>query len=295
MRILVELSARLGEVINDIVLMRTLEHGIPGCHIEVIVLDYMAGVIEDCSFIQRRNILIAGNLASSLKVNLHIGLGKWDAFFQLTPESRIELARLKMNPSLVRDLGDCDSKTVNEGRMMHRLSILNGIVPQWQDHIQMGIPLLETRAEHVKRIVGLKGGERVLTIAPGSSTGKNLWPLGTAIATINDLQEHFDRVLVLGRARDNEHCKRIAHAVEVTSIAGDLPLPYALALFTLAQLHVGSDNCMAHVAAAFGTPTLCVGGQQDQYDRPWNQTMLAGKPETITTETVLQRAHALLA
>ena len=290
MRILVELSDRLGEVVCDIALLRTIVAGIPECYIEVVCKDYMSGVIEDCYFIQYRNMLSKGNVAGFLKTSLRVGSSKWDAYIHTPGESSLELARLVMSAPFVRGPEHREEARVAEGMLVHRLSVLEGLVPGWRERIVTEIPLLDGRLSHAMRVVGVEKGDRVLTVAPGSSSGTTPWPRDGCRSVVRTLSERFDKILVLGRIADRAHCLWLADEVSGTAIAGDLPLPYALALYKLAGLHVGTDMCMAHTAAAFGVPTVNVGGPADCYSRPWRQRMLPGTPSEIDPAAVVAAA-----
>ena len=292
MRVLVELSDKLGDMVCDIALMRTIAERFPDSSIEVVCREFMSGVIEDCSFIHYRNFLSRGNVLRYLSTNARVARGNWDAHFQACDESGIEVARLAMRVPFTRGPEHRDANLAGEGMLVHRLSVLEGMVPNWRDSIVPGIPLLDSRLEHAMRVLGIAEGERVLTVAPGSSTGVAPWPIDSSVAAVEAISgTSFDRVLILGRAFDRDVCERLAERVSGTAVAGNLPLPYALALFNLSRLHVGTDSCMAHVAASFSVPTVCVGGQQDLYDRPWRQSMIPGRPEDIDPSEVAEMAR----
>lgn len=291
MRILVELSDRLGEMVCDVALLRTIVAGIPECTLEAVYKDHMAGVIEDCYFIRYRNILSKGNVPVFLKTNLRVGTKKWDAYIQSCEDSSLELARLIMSAHLVRGPEHRDKAAAKDGMLIHRLSVLEGLVPGWREKIETEIPLLEGRLDHAMRVVGVSEGDRVLIVAPGSTPGDPPWPREQAREAATRLREGYDRVLVPGRIADRAHCEWLAGEVDGKAICGELPLPYALALFRFARLLVGTDNCMAQASAAFGVPTVAVGGPADGYSRPWKQLMVPGSPAGIDPDAVVKAAE----
>ena len=295
MRILVELSARLGEVVCDVALLRTILAGMPDCHLEVVCRKEMSGVIEDCHFIRRRNMLASGDIVGFLGTNLRSGVGKWQAFIQAADDSSLELAQLLMDVPFSRGPEHRDGACKPDGMLMHRLSVLEGLVPAWRDKVATEIPLMEGRLSHAMSVVGFEEGDRVMTVAPGSSTGNTPWPREKSREVVSELGRDFDKILVLGRIADRSHCFWLADEVKGKAIAGELPLPYALALFTMAGLHVGTDNCMAQAAAAFGVPTVCVGGPADCYTKPLGQQMIPGTPGEIKAGVVIGAARRMLA
>jgi heptosyltransferase-2 len=116
------------------------------------------------------------------------------------------------------------------------------------------------RAEKLLREHGVRGGDEVLCVAPGS-----VWP------TKRWLPEGYARVLaaastwglvpvLVGTSEERELCRRIACLAPAPVLAGKTSIPELVALLARARLVVGNDSGAAHVASAVGTPVVSVVG-----------------------------------
>ncbi len=82
---------------------------------------------------------------------------------------------------------------------------------------------------------------------------------------MNQLTDYFDAIILLGSKDDMNACQRISESLVLPhkNLAGKTDLLQAAAILEQAQLFVGSDSGLGHLAAASGTPTLTVFGPGD--------------------------------
>ena len=102
-----------------------------------------------------------------------------------------------------------------------------------------------------------------------------------------DLFDHLTEVrdlpiILLGSANEapmNAHVASLAAGARIFDLAGKTSLPEVLGLVSLADLFVGNDSGLAHLANATGTPTTVVFGPTDpDATRPWDGPRPDGRP-----------------
>lgn len=294
MRVLIEVSASLGDLITDIAIMQTLAKGLDDCTIEVVTSDHIASGIEDCNFIHQRYVYSPGNVPRIFWVNVLALAEEWDIFLQLRQRGTLRWAKPWLRATVQRYWSDYANKRPAGSSMWEqRLGILAGIVPDYQDLVETRIPLLDGRCEHALQILGVDPNAKIMTVAPGAGLGLAMWPESHAVKVINDLKSEFNQVLILGRAVNSALCRRVATATDSIAIGGMLPLPYTMALLNHASFHIGTDNCLAQAAAANGTSTLAIGGPSNGYTLPWRQHQLCGNPERISVGEIIAKARII--
>ena len=294
MRALVELAGRsIGDLALDIPLLRLLVRVYPEIHLEVLVQSTLVSLLEDCAFIRRRHVQNNDSIISTFLGNTESLRTEWDLIV-MARLFRFAAMRKMLRATVILTPEDRDEKYKNKGILLHRLSILRKIIPTWDQNVETEIPLLAGRVEHALHVVGAKQGERLLTIAPGSSGDSPVWSQAQVVVVVEAVRDLFDRVLVVGHAGNSRHCLRIATELKVLAVAGSLPMPYACSMLGAARLHLGSDDCLAQIAAMQGTATVRVGGNSDGYRRPWRQHFLAGVPDEIELAKIIARVRTMV-
>jgi heptosyltransferase-2 len=105
---------------------------------------------------------------------------------------------------------------------------------------------------------GVKPGDRLVGIAPGSVWGTKRWPYYPQLAQL--LAPHA-RVVVLGSSNDSPLADAVT-AAEPSAIdaTGQLPLLAAAELIGRCGVVVTNDSAPLHLASAMGTPTVAIFG-----------------------------------
>lgn len=98
-------------------------------------------------------------------------------------------------------------------------------------------------------------------------------------------------IVLLGSASEapmNARVAALAAGARVFDLAGKTSLPEVLGVVSLADLFVGNDSGLAHLANAAGTPTTVIFGPTDpDATRPWNGPRPDGRP--VRLEVVRER------
>lgn len=117
---------------------------------------------------------------------------------------------------------------------------------------------------------------------PGGSWRDKLWPNGFFADLSGRLyRKHGWRVVLCGSATERALCDLIAHTsgVACLNLAGQTTLPELAELIRGAQCLIGNDTSAVHLAAAVGTPAVCIlgGGHYGRF-MPYPDTVIGVKP-----------------
>ena len=105
---------------------------------------------------------------------------------------------------------------------------------------------------------GVRPGEPLVALAPGSVWGTKRWPYYPELAALLAAKA---RVVVIGGAEDRDLAKAIVAAVpEAVDATGRLPLLASAELIGRAAVIVTNDSAPLHLASAMGTPTVAIFG-----------------------------------
>lgn len=151
-----------------------------------------------------------------------------------------------------------------------------GVIMQ-REHLT-AIPPVRTwlsPAEHAlaQATVASLPGTRWLALGPGARWAPKCWPAVKFSELTHHLQHLFDAILLLGNADDRDTCQRVAANLPLphVDLAGKTGLLQAAAVLQQAQVFVGNDSGLGHLAAASGTPTVTVFGPGDpERYHPWH-------------------------
>ena len=160
-----------------------------------------------------------------------------------------------------------------------------------------------SKAEHRfadKQLSGLPG-QRWLALGPGARWQPKCWPVLHFRALVNQIHENFDAVILLGDTTEIAVCQDIEDKLPlpVINLAGKTGLLQAAAVLAPAQLFVGNDSGLGHIAAATGTPTVTLFGPGDpaRY-HPWHPQARwvqssTGNIEDIAVDAVIEAILAM--
>lgn len=172
-----------------------------------------------------------------------------------------------------------------------------------------GGPLLPLPALHRDLAAGMlsrAGYDRsrpVLAVHPGSGGEAKRWPFERFLAVIELLVQRFDPFLLLlsGPAEDEALKDRLDAFVRGRSAAvhyADADLVAVAALLSHADLYLGNDSGVTHLAAAVGAPVLALFGPTDR--SVWGPqgaetaVLAAGDLAGLAVDAVASRAAAML-
>ena len=108
--------------------------------------------------------------------------------------------------------------------------------------------------------LGLKEGERVLAIHPGSGSPAKNWDAQNFARVGDWFSERSKVILISGPARDGvEEVKRAMKKAR-PFVADSLPLLHLAAVLKSSTAYLGNDSGITHLAASLGLPTVALFG-----------------------------------
>jgi ADP-heptose:LPS heptosyltransferase len=104
-----------------------------------------------------------------------------------------------------------------------------------------------------------------IVVAPSASWNPKMWAIQNFAALIKQLTVQYElQIVICGGPDDLVVCDKLASLVEshskVINIAGKTTLPQLLEVIRNAKILITNDSAPVHIAAATGTPAICVLG-----------------------------------
>ena len=292
MRFLVDSSPSLGDLAIDMALLRAIVRN--GHELELLAGAASADALADCDFIAR--IYRKGrNWRQKVAASWRATRNRPDAI--IVPRlfaSRLRPLNLFGRARHWRDRRHIDASLYQQGAVICRLSLLDGLVDDWREPIDTRISYCRERLARAQQAAGLASDDGYMTVAPGSAKSAKLWPAENFIELLPALREIFAHIVVVGAPAEKDLCEQIANSCAgAISVAGRIDLAATCALVSSATLHLGNDSGLGHIAAGNGVATLAIGGNDLHYV-PWRQHMLAGSPAQIEVGHVIDKMSALV-
>ncbi len=291
MNILVDSSANIGDVALDVPLYRAIARN--GHHLEVVVGAAAADMLADCDFIARLHCRGEG-VSSKLATYWRVTRRYWDAILitRLWP-TRFKPISFLGKTAHRRNRNYMDPNLYSQGAIVYRLSMLDGLIPDWKAPIETEIPYKPKRLASARQVAGIRDGETYLTVAPGSARVSKRWAVANFETVIREVECKYDHIIVVGSPNETNVCQKLATNCNIPNVAGKMGLAHACALVSGANKHLGNDSGLCHVAAGNGVATLAVGGWVDGHYVPWHQHMLRGHVDTISPRQVIASLNSI--
>lgn len=102
--------------------------------------------------------------------------------------------------------------------------------------------------------------EAPVVVHPGAAAGSRRWPADRWAAVASCLAEDGWPVVVTGGPVERDACRTVAAHAAVTDLCGRLDLHELAALVGGARLVLSGDTGVAHLATAYGTPSVLLFG-----------------------------------
>ncbi|MEV4756662.1 glycosyltransferase family 9 protein [Micromonospora sp. NPDC049559] len=126
----------------------------------------------------------------------------------------------------------------------------------------------------------------VTVVHPGAKTPEKRWPAERFAAVARELARSGHRVVVTGSRPERELVERVARDAGLPGtavVAGRLDLAGLAALVAHGRMLVSADTGVAHLATAYGIPSVVLFGPVSPAqwgpppDRPWHRALWAGE------------------
>src|SRR5687767_11623036 len=121
----------------------------------------------------------------------------------------------------------------------------------------------ESEAEELLRAYGVREGEPLVALCPGSINSRaKRWPAEAYAALADRLIDSHRQVLLIGSADEADVTRQVTTRMRQPPVVltGKTSLSQITAVLSLVDLVVTNDTGPAHIAAALGTPTLVIFG-----------------------------------
>lgn len=123
-------------------------------------------------------------------------------------------------------------------------------------------PRDRTQAREALAPLFARGMRRVYAVCPGGSIGMKRWPAERFAWVCREIMEHEGETgfVLLGGPGDREAAAQVAAALgeRAVDLTGRVPYLVSAAAIGQAELYIGDDTSLLHVAAAQGKPCLSV-------------------------------------
>lgn len=134
--------------------------------------------------------------------------------------------------------------------------------------------LQAAQIQFAKKQLSQLPGNRWLALGPGANWAPKIWPVPAFSTLVHAVKEHFDGIIFVGSFDDQERSQQIAADISLpwVDLCGRTDLLQAAAVLQQANVFVGNDSGLGHLAAAVGTPTFTVfgPGHPERY-HPWGK------------------------
>jgi ADP-heptose:LPS heptosyltransferase len=136
----------------------------------------------------------------------------------------------------------------------------------------------------------------VTIVHPGGKEPRRRWPLRRFAAVARRLARCGHRILITGSAAERELAEQVAACAGLPGpavLAGRLDLAGLAALVAHARVVVSADTGVAHLATAYGTPSVVLFGPErprrwgPPADRPWHRVLWSPRLATAPPGSAL--------
>jgi ADP-heptose:LPS heptosyltransferase len=104
---------------------------------------------------------------------------------------------------------------------------------------------------------------RYFVLSPGASWPGRMWPLERFAAILAEFHEKNGwKAVLCGSSQEKKLCREVIDkaSVDALNLAGETSLPELVEVIRNAELVVANETSFVHIAAAVGTPSVCILG-----------------------------------
>ena len=117
-----------------------------------------------------------------------------------------------------------------------------------------------------------KSCKKILAFGLGANSSHKIWPTKFYAELGNMLKQHFDLIVLIGDAKDNEFFSTFTQNYNgpLLNLSGKLDLLTTSAVLEKVQLFIGNDSGLGHIASAVNINTFTIFGPGEPHRyRPW--------------------------
>ena len=169
---------------------------------------------------------------------------------------------------------------VRAGKKFHKVN--NNNIHSVEKHLQsikeasITNPAIWIGREHENeaRKILSKSNSKILAIGLGANSPQKIWPTKNYAELCNMLKNHFKLVVLVGDKKDDVFTKnfKTVFSGNVINLNGKVDLLTTAAILKRAELFIGNDSGLGHIASAVKTKTFTIFGPGEPHRyKPWGE------------------------
>ena len=288
-RVLVVRLRSIGDTVLATPSLIALRRFLPDAQIDILLEDWVAPVLEDFDAVDNVISFRKNDLKSRLQTARKIRANNYDVAFNLhggttaTFFVRVSGAKYRVGfrsyqyPFLYTDLAPSPLEfwqTEHAHSAEQQLALLGFVGVPVEDKPKSRLAVTEKASNAVNEKLKSEIGNRKSEIAllhPVAAFDTKQWATENFARVAEYLHERKFRIVAVATAKEREVLDKLTKTSAVPiSIFDDLNLPEITALASKANIFVGNDSGVAHVAAAVNSPSVVIFGSSNiNHWRPW--------------------------
>lgn len=304
-RVLVVRLRSIGDTVLATPALFALKRFLPHAQIDILVEDWVAPLLENHPHVDNVVVLERGGVVARTKAAREIRAERYDVVYNLhggttaTFLTRATGARNRVGfrtyqyaklhtelvPSPLLLWGQQKTHSVEQ-----QLALLGwtGVPVSDRPRTQLGVST--EAAESVNRQLAAAGldDRKIALIHPAAAFATKRWATRNFARVAEFLEKRGFTPVVIGAPHEVGLVEELLNETAAYMLSLYLSLPEVTALAARAQVFVGNDSGIAHIAAAVGTPSVVVFGSSNiAHWRPWNRAAA----EVVFEELPCQPCH----
>lgn len=304
-RVLLVRLRSIGDTVLATPSLFALKRFLPQAQVDILVEDWVAPLLDNHPQVDNVMVLERGGVVARTRVARELRAAQYDVVYNLHGGTtatfltratgarhrvgfkNYQYARLhtQLAPSPLLLWGQAKTHSVEQ-----QLALLGwtGVPVTDRPRTQLGIS--PAAAESVNRQLAAAGlaDAKIALLHPAAAFATKRWATDNFARVAERLSERGFAPVAIAAPNEAEIINELLSGAAVKIVALQLSLPEVTALAARAQLFVGNDSGIAHIAAAMGTPSVVIFGSSNvAHWRPWNRAAA----EVVVEEMPCQPCH----
>jgi predicted lipopolysaccharide heptosyltransferase III len=295
----------IGDTVLSTPSLFALKRFLPHAEIDILVEDWVAPILENHPHATNVVVLERGGMRPRLRVAREIRATRYDVVYNLhggttatfltratgAPHrvgfKTYQYAQLHNHQSPSASLLWGQQKTHS---VEQQLALLGWTGVPVSDRPRTHLGVTSDAAGSITRRLAEAGLEdrKIALIHPAAAFATKQWAMHNFARVVESLADRGYASVAIGAPHERGLLDALSDETSVGIVTFELPLPEVAALAARAQLFVGNDSGIAHIAAAVGTPSVVIFGSSNVVNwRPWNKA----PAEVVREEMPCQPCH----
>jgi len=304
-KVLVIRLRSIGDTVLATPSLTALRRFVPNAQIDILVEDWVAPVLDEHPDISKIVSLQKGNLAARARVAHQIRNARYDVVYNLhggttaTLLTRATGARYRVGYANYQ-YANLHNYQAPPAAELWRQQRTHSVEQQLALLGWTGVPVTDrpptrlsvtskaaTAVDHRLQVAGLEG-RKIAVIHPAAAFATKQWAPENFSRVVEFLSDAGYASVAIAAANETQVINDLISNSAAPIVSLSLTLPEVSALAARADLFVGNDSGIAHIAAAVETPSVVIFGSSNiAHWRPWNRA----PAEVVFEEMPCQPCH----